>query len=147
MSYVRWSTPVRLPEGVDPIEFFLKRDELFWEVPTSDFYIYEHVGGFFSVNVAGNRHKPTRPFDEAKVVDENGNPESSGRASDAWMKWLDEGREQIDHPDAGQTFEFFTMEEVIEKVEQLTNEGFLAPDWLLDTLREEADAEPSGPSK
>ena len=140
MSYVRWSTPVRLPEGVDAVDFYLNRDRLYWEVPTSDFYIYEHCGGFYSVNIASNRHKPTRPFSGAKVVDENGDPASSGRASSAWMEWLDENREKIDHPAAGETFEFATMREVIEKVERLIGEGFLAPDCLLDALREEADA-------
>jgi hypothetical protein len=144
VSYVRWSTPLRLPEGVSGGEYYLNSDRLYWDIPTSDFYIYEHCGGFYSVNVAGNRRKASRPFDGAKVVDGEGVPASSGRPSDDWMAWLDEGREYIDHPAAGKSFEFATMREVIEKVEQLIGDGFLAPDYLLPNLREEADAVAGG---
>jgi len=124
MSYVRWSTPIRLPEGVDAIDFYMNSDSKFYEIPTSDFYIYDHCGGFVSVNVAGNRRKPTRPF-------------TGSKASAEWMEWADEGREYIDHPAAGESFEFADMADAIAKVEELIAEGFLAPDWLLDSMREE----------
>jgi hypothetical protein len=140
MSYVRWSTPVRIPEGVDELDFYLHHDSKYYDIPTSDFYIYEHVDGFYSVNIAASRHCPTRPFTEPKVVDADGKPAPSGRASGAWLAWLDEDRKPIDHPDAGKTFEYTTMVEVIAKVEQLIGQGFVAPDYLLDALREEVGA-------
>lgn len=136
MSYVRWSTPVALPEGVDAVQYYFDRDGKYWSVPTSDFYIYDHVGGFVSVNVAGNRHRPTRPFTEARVIDVD--PETKcGKPNPAWFEWLDENREPIDHPAAGETFEFTEMSDAIAKVEELIAAGFLAPDYLLDALREE----------
>ena len=138
MSYVRWSTPIELPEGVDSFRFYLDKDEKYWDVPTSDLYVYDHVGGFVSINVAGNRHKPTRPFVGQRVIDVN--PETKcGRPNPEWWAWLDEGREAIDHPDAGQTFEFTDMNEAIAKVEALIADGFLAPAWLIDNMRACAD--------
>jgi len=138
MSYVRWSTPIRLPEGVDALEFFA-HSERYWDIPTSDFYIYDSVGDFVSVNVAGNRHRPTAPYTGDKVVDAD--PDTMlGRPHPDWFAWLDQGREPIDHPAAGQTFEFPDMADAIAKVEELIGEGFLAPDWLLDDMRASLEA-------
>lgn len=136
VSYVRWSTPISLPEGVDPIDYYLDKDNRFWNIPTSDLYIYDHVGGFVSVNVAGNRHTPTRPFIGERVIDVD--PKTRcGRPNPAWWDWLDEGRETIDHPDAGQSFDFEDMADAIAKVEELIAAGFLAPAWLVEEMRAE----------
>lgn len=138
MSYVRLSTPLALPEGVSAIDFFVRSD-LYWDVPTSDFYIYDSVGDFVSVNVAGNRHRPTGPFTGQKVIDVD--PKTKlGKGNPDWFAWLDANRETIDHPAAGQTFEFPDMSDAIAKVEELIAEGFLAPDWLLDDMRASLDA-------
>ena len=122
MSYVRWSTPIKLPEGVDAFDYFADSSK-YWDVPTSDFYIYDHVDGFVSVNVAGNRHRPSGPFERV--------------AGDLtpWLEWVETGREKIDHPDAGKTFEFGDMTDAIAKVETLIADGLLAPDWLLEEMR------------
>lgn len=139
MSYVRWTTPISLPEGVDHIDYYLNSKK-YWHLPTSDFYIYDHVGGYVSVNMAGNRHRPSRPFEGPCVIEVD--PEThSGRLNPAWLAWLDEGREAIDHPAAGHTFEFEDMADAIDKVEQLIAEGFLAPAGLLDALRAELAAQ------
>lgn len=133
MSYVRWSTPLALPDGVSAIDYFVRSD-LYWDVPTSDFYIYDSVGDFVSVNVAGNRHRPTAAFTGDKVIDID--PKTKlGKANPAWLEWLDQNREPIKHPSAGQTFEFSDMADAIAKVEELIAEGFLAPDWLIDEMR------------
>ena len=138
MSYVRWSTPIALPDGVDAMDYYFDKDNRFWDIPTSDFYIYDHVGGFVSVNVAGNRHRPSRPFVGEQVIDVN--PKTKcGKPNPAWWEWLDEGRETIDHPEAGKTFDFEDMADAIAKVEQLISEGFLAPSWLLDEMRAELE--------
>jgi len=139
MSYVRWSTPIALPEGVTATDYFFDRGDRFWQIQTSDFYIYDHVDDFVSVNVAANRHRPTRPFVGEKVIDVD--PETRlGRANPDWLAWLDEGRETIDHPDAGKTFEFPEMSDAIAKVEELIAAGFLAPDYLLDDMRASLEA-------
>lgn len=132
MSYVRWSTPLALPDGVDATDYYLNRDGHYSHLPTSDFYIYDHIDGFVSVNVAGNRHRPQRSFVGKRVTENKANKE--------WLTWLEEGRERIDHPAAGQTFEFADMADAIAKVEELIGEGFLAPDWLLDSMRYELTA-------
>jgi len=134
MSYVRWSTPIELPEGADAVEYYLNSCR--YNVPTSDFYIYDHVGGFVSVNVAGNRHRPPAPFEGPRVIDVD--PETHcGRANPAWDEWLSQNREPIEHPDAGKTFEFADMEDAITKVEELIADGFLAPPWLIPSMRGE----------
>lgn len=121
MSYVRWSTPVRLPEGVSPTDYYFNSGQ-YPDIETSDFYIYDHVGGFVSVNIAGNRHKPGAPF-------------AGQRGSDDWFAWLEQGREEIQHPDAGRSFDFEDMNDAIAKVEELIAVGFNAPEWLIDELR------------
>jgi len=134
MSYVRWSTPIKLPDGVDAMDYYINSSK--WNVPTSDLYIYDHVGGFVSINVSGNRHRPQAPFDGPTVIDVD--PETKcGRANPAWVEWLDEGREPIDLPGAGETFEFSDMEDAIAKVEELIAAGFLAPPWLIPSMRGE----------
>lgn len=136
MSYVRWSTPLALPEGVTPIQFYTEGAK-YNHLPTSDFYIYDHVGGYVSVNLAGNRRNPPEPFTGPTVIDVD--PETGcGRPNPDWFAWMDAHREYIDHPDAGESFAFDTMDEAIAAVEKWIAEGFRAPDWLLDKLREAA---------
>lgn len=90
----------------------------------SDFYIYDHVGGYIAMHMAARRHirPPSKnPYDPVKQTDE-------------WMKW---GTEEIDLPEAGKMFTFGDMEDCIRKCEELIEKGFRAPDWMLDALREE----------
>ena len=106
MSYVRWSTPIELPEGIDAVEY-LFNSRKYPEIATSDFYIYDHVGGYVAIHIAGNRVNP------------------------------DGSRTNIDHPSAGESYEFTDMADAIDKGDELIAEGFLAPPWLIDSMREE----------
>jgi hypothetical protein len=127
MSVVRWSTPIELPDGVTAIEYYFDQGREFYALPTSDFYIYEHYLGFWSINLAGNRHRPTTP-------------RPSGVGED-WQEWIKANREPIDHPEAGASYEFVELSRAIECVERLIGEGFLAPPWLLDEMRAELEGD------
>jgi hypothetical protein len=113
MSYVRWSTPIALPDGIDALEYTINSRK-YPEIATSDLYIYDHVGGYVAIHVAGNRVNP------------------------------DGSRTAIDHPDAGESFDYDDMVDAIEKVEQLISEGFLAPSWLIDDMRESMNRDGRG---
>lgn len=105
-----------------------------------DIYLYEHVGGFWSLNVAGNR----------VVGDVPKLPNIMQASTDAFMvayraqmDYLDTAkRERIDHPAAGETFELSSIEDVIAKLEELGAAGFRFPADLIPLLKEElADEE------
>jgi hypothetical protein len=125
MSYVRWSTPIKLPEGVDILDYYQRPD--FYNVPTSDFYIYD--GGDIIVCLAGNRKGNPEPCFDKMVI--------NGKLNPKWIEWSDKDRVYIDHPDAGKTFYFGSMQEAVDAVKNWIVEGFLAPDWLIERLENE----------
>jgi hypothetical protein len=118
-----------------------------------DLYIYEHVGGFWALHVAGRRHVHTPPptyeypeehkkyFDESKkYFDESKKSFSlTKEGSEAWLKWEEENNSlvDIDLPHAGETFELSSPGEAADKAEELRALGYHVPQYAIDRLREE----------
>jgi len=117
MAYVRWSS----------------------EDFRSDFYIYAHVAGGFSVNLAGRRLRPG--YDHADAPDMMNKPPLSRGFNPDWLAWDEEAHENIEHPDAGETQMFATLTETIAACEKWIEEGFYAPAWMIPRLQKEREEE------
>lgn len=106
-----------------------------------DLYVYAHVGGFWSINVAERRYDA--PMSEI----ENEQPEDvTVEDAAAYMRWLGSRMTKIELPYAGATFSIADAEEAAQKIEELMALGYRAPADLPDLIREDADTfdEPVG---
>jgi len=123
MSYVRWSS-----DGY-----------------RSDVYAYADVSGGFTLHIAGRRRVgldtlgpdpmetfPKDPKDPLLVQDWL-------KAYRAFGKGLDKlPFEDIKHPDAGETFNFATLEELRDKLAAYREEGVIqVPEWVVPSIEEE----------
>lgn len=106
MAYVRWSS-----------------DDF-----KSDFYIYTS-GTHYHLLLAERRLK-----EDAPSVNEN--PFDMQTEFEAHCNWSRARFEDIDDPEAGASYRFDTMEEVVAECERLIEKGFCAPDWMMDRLRD-----------
>lgn len=115
MSYCRWSSDN-------------------WK---SDVYVYAHVDGFYSINVAANRTVGDTPI----VPDITTTPLEEWKiAHDEQMKWLDIAkREKIDLPYAGESFEEWSAEEAVERLVALQELGYHVPQYAIESIREEIE--------
>lgn len=105
-----------------------------------DVYLYEHVGGYWALHVAGMRIiTPLPPVPHIL----QSTTEEFMAAYNARQRALETcKRERINHQFAGETFELPDIPAVIEKLELLRAEGFHFPDDVIPLLREElADLE------
>lgn len=116
MSYCRWSTV--LPDNYE-----------------SDLYIYDHVGGYISVNIAGQR---TRGIENAPRVHEltHKSPEDFIESLAARARWREQHADTlkpvpIDLPYAGETREFEDPVECIAFLQELKALGYRMPDHVL----------------
>lgn len=124
MSYCRWST-----------DDFL-----------CDLYVYESVGGFWSINVAGVKrvyHRPLPPY-EARPFPAKGRQRQREwvrrmRARDKARNKIGWHYKPIGGPHDGESFNEYSLEAAIARCEQLRAEGYRFPDYVLDELREELD--------
>lgn len=109
-----------------------------------DLYVYEHVGGYWAIHVAGRRRTAELPPDPMLSLPREDATEDE-RA--AWMeaynarnKALDETRDSmvdIDLPHAGETFCLSSPGECADKIEELIGLGYVCPDYVVPELREE----------
>ncbi len=124
MSYVRWSS-----DGF-----------------RSDVYAYESCYGGFELHIAGRRKAGVDSIPDsptwAEIMED---PQGSLIKRNAWneayerLPW-----ESIEHPDAGKTFAFDTLEELRDALAAYRAEGVVrVPEWLVPMLDEEI-AECSG---
>ena len=112
----------------------------------SDLYIFEHVGGFWALHVAGSRYvhtpPPTYEFPEEHKVycDERKISFSlTPEGVEAWIKWqdTDNPRVAIDLPHAGEFFECATPGDCADKAEELMALGYHCPAYAIERLRDE----------
>lgn len=117
MSYCRWSS----------------------DAFKSDLYVYEHVGGFWAIHLAGSRYVGDVPA-LAYPTDAN-DPEQveAFRASyDAQQKFLDGATTvPIDLPHAGETYHEPTPGAAADRIEQLVSIGYHVPAGVVEALRQE----------
>lgn len=118
---------------------------------TCDAYVYEANWGWVT-HVARNKVRWTIPLPaELPDIDwETALPHERAdhiRAmvdrdvlvSDLLRRFYTHEREDIDHPDAGETFTHDTPGECADNLERLKAEGFNIPQYAIDALREEQE--------
>lgn len=118
MSYCRWSS----------------------DAFKSDLYVYEHVGGYWAIHVAGSRYVgdvptlayPTDAKDPAQV-------EAFKASYDAQRKFFDAGAATalINLPHAGETFQEPTPGACADRIEELVALGYHVPAGVVEELRAE----------
>jgi hypothetical protein len=105
----------------------------------SDFYVYAHVDGSWTIHLAGNRvvgDVPRVPFptdlhDPAQVA-------AYAKASKARSRFLDKAqRVAIGLPHDSETFKLDSPGECAAKCEELAALGYRLPAWVVDDLRAE----------
>ena len=105
----------------------------------SDVYVYKDVSGGWTTHVAGRRRPPGAP-DHGMVVffGEGGSIEKYMEAQAAWAVWAEKTPlTDIDHPEAGKTFNHDLPGECADNLERLRGEGFTVPDWAVKSLKDE----------
>ena len=120
MSYCRWSS-----------------DDF-----TSDVYVYEDVAGGWTTHVAGN-HVAWKEgaLDGLPSEDENWYERQRILMGMLGNIFADETehyrREDVDHADAGETFNDPTAGECADRLERLKADGLNVPQYAIDSLRRE----------
>ncbi len=115
-----------------------------------DVYVYVSVGDYFAIHVAHNRIVGDIP----SVPPLSGLNPDDKQAVNAWieanqeqMAWLDTcERVPITLPHAGESLQAPDAEECADKLEYLRGLGYIVPQRVIDSLREEAK-DASGPQK
>ena len=111
----------------------------------SDFYVYGHVNGGWTIQLAHQRFAtipvPTYHFPEEHRVysGEGGGFFLTPEGAEAHRKWLDENWKMvpIDLPFAGASFHFPTRQETIDKLLELEALGYHLPPRVIERLRRE----------
>lgn len=121
MSYCRWSTVLH-------------------DNYVSDLYIYDHVDGFISVNVAGGRWDGIQNAPRLELH-EQGKTDEFATSYMARKKWREEQKEAgtlktapIDLPHAGESRAFTDPAECVKFLEELKKLGYRMPESVLDVL-------------
>lgn len=107
-----------------------------------DVYVYESVGDFFAIHVAGNRQTPETPppadIGEWWTRGEQGVADYIER-QEAVEKWLATAeRKTIGLPHDGETFQEPDATACADRLEYLRGLGYIVPQFAIDALREEA---------
>ena len=108
-----------------------------------DFYAYEDAGGGYTLHVAGSRLRweppAASPYDPRcwQLPAEEFNRIS--REYHAALAAAD--REPIGLDGAGDTQRFETLREMCDRIRELLELGFRAPDWLVPRMEEEMEEE------
>lgn len=120
MSYCRWSTV--LHDGYE-----------------SDLYIYDHVDGFISVNVAGGRWDGIQNAPRLVLPEPGGKTDEFVASYMARNKWRDEQEAAgtlktvpIDLPYAGESKAFESAADCVKFLEELKALGYRMPESVLD---------------
>lgn len=107
---------------------------------TCDVYVYEHVGGYWVIHVAGRRRLPEAPPAPAART-ENEDGILSQEESREWLKlheeWSDKWIHDIDLPQAGELFELESPQTCADKLRELKSIGFNVPQYAIDELEDE----------
>lgn len=110
-----------------------------------DVYVYDSVGDFVAIHVAGNRTAPIQPplphVGRWWERGEEGMAAFSEREQ-RLMAWLETApRLPIGLPHDGESFEMEDAAAAADKLEYLRGLGYNVPQYAIDALREEAAAE------
>ena len=96
----------------------------------SDVYLYASVVGGWTLHVAQNKKiKEMTPMSEKFPLTEEDREQ--------WVREWDECWEIITLPDAGASFRFDTIDEVIEKLNDLKTKGYIVPEYAYERLYRE----------
>lgn len=110
-----------------------------------DAYVYESVHGGFETHLAGRRQPPGAPDKPSTAMWKAIMAGRSDLATDAykaaqpiWDAWEEQNPLiEIDHPEAGESFNHETPGECADNLERLRSEGFVIPQYAIDMLRQE----------
>lgn len=103
-----------------------------------DLYCYEDVHGHFVTHVAARRHTLPDDVQDAPFDLLLSDPAEFTRQHYAFMDALKHApREPIGLPHDGESFSDGDLETMRERVAELIQLGYRAPDWLLPTIDEE----------
>lgn len=100
-----------------------------------DLYVYSDVSGGYTTHVAGRR-----VVGDVPPVDYQADDWAAARKAQSDFLHSAEHQE-IDHPDAGKTFNDADLESLLERLTYLRSEGFCIPDYVFETVREEIEEE------
>jgi hypothetical protein len=128
MSWVRWSSTVS--KGV-----------------SSDLYIYDSVGDFIALMVAGRKRVSIKPIEEIPEEPDFHLIESN---QESWLSqyhisedWWDEKNENINwiwkdinEKWSGQSLEFTDIDSLIETLKEMRAEGIVFPDYVFEQAEE-----------
>ena len=108
----------------------------------SDLYVYAHVDGFYSINIADNRlvgdNRPEELPTQNMTQDEWDAYFAAHTA--ALMKWLDTAaHEKIDLPYAGESFAEASAADAVDRLKMLQSLGYNVPQYAIEALEEERD--------
>ena len=112
-----------------------------------NFYAYGDSSGGYVLHVAASRvnwEPPERSpyrFDETSDMTED---EFRAVHEEYHRRLQDSPRSNISLPGAGETFRFDTLREMRDRMKELIDLGFRAPDWLLPSLEGEIEEEEAG---
>ena len=109
----------------------------------SDVYVYADIAGGYTVHVAANRVLIERdglpPITAGLSADRHKWAQQWVARHQATMRQLDEAsREQIDHPDAGDSHWSLPAEDVYHLLARLASEGFHVPEGVAEAVLAEA---------
>ena len=106
----------------------------------SDLYVYAHVDGGYAIHVAGNRVVGDVPKCE-HLFTKDTLPQFF-EAHEVQMRFLDTAkRVPIGLPCDGESYYLATALETLDKLYDLRDLGYHVPQYALDALKEEADAD------
>ena len=111
MSYCRWSS----------------------EQFQCDVYVYESESGF-ETHIAGNRVIYGEPLPEPIEICAAGWIERHTKVEEMYEK---AERQDIDHPEAGESYTDSTAKACADRLRVLKAEGFVVPQYVIDDLIEE----------
>lgn len=107
-----------------------------------DVYVYSSVGDFIAIHVASNRQTPDTPpppsighwwsCGEQGIADYM----DRQRAVEAWLNTAE--RKTIGLPYDGETLQATDEADAAEQLEMLRDLGYIVPQYVIDTLKEEA---------
>ncbi len=109
-----------------------------------DAYVYEDVHGGWTTHMAGRRRVAGALADNFDLLDAFPAGDKEHTAAKLWAEQhrLAMGQDlefiDIDHPEAGASFNHDTPEECAANLERLQSEGFIIPNSVIRDLREEA---------
>ncbi len=105
----------------------------------SDLYVYEDVSGGWTTHVAWRMLPPGAPDHGMDLlIGKGGSVGKYMEAQKAWDAWKEKVElTDIDHPEAGESFNHPTPGECADNLERLRGEGFVVPDWAVENLRDE----------